>query len=595
MSNGPDRFRARGVGGSHIRKGGGGASPGNGLNILVGIDSYHNLDDQREENRYVIASLLHDVPEWGMKAEFDPNGMPTTKIEVNMPPNGVSERRGIRDLNRPVGGGMPIDEGGIVAFEKCNFTQATQGRLPHVSAGFSRGLATSADLHSGRKIPMFETMTAVLPEKKRRLADGSVVPSRDQSVVSLMPDHAIRITSPNDLGNFLMNLIREDPSRPGHPGVAVIANRTLPADPSQAAQMAANPQTRYGKLMTVFPQNVSPQGAPPKYALPNVQSVMDKLAEDAGLFSAVGSPEWEVYAVPVVHNRLPKSLVFSQQAGRNVRDLSDPYSIYTRTTPESVRPGSEFYLDGNNQAITKQETGFSMTQSMVAYMSVDPTNRGPAMRTYARPMRQTGVGYATPDLVSIHDIVTPFTHEAHRAAVDAVKEKTFEIGRSFTQMRSKARKGQSYGQPQQSQPPAPQQNGWGPGGGAQPQYGQQPPQAGGWGGQPQQAQPPAPQQNGWGPGGGAQPQHSQPQAQGGGWGGQPQQAQPPAPQQNGWGPGGGAQPHHTQPQAQGGGWGGQPQQAQPPAPQHGGWDAPPSQGDGGWEPSDPGWGGEPIL
>lgn len=560
--SGPSRSNARGLGGGGIRRRGGskegGGHPRSGYNLMMMVDEYHNLQDRDPANHSMTALLLHDVPEWGLKAEFD-QGVPLTKIRLTMPPSSNKDRRDIRGLSRPRGGGPAIDKGGIFAVEKCDFTPAADGGLPNITAGFASGLASSEELRTGLKVPMPSTMTAVLPEGRK---PRSSEPSKRQTVISLLPDSAVLIQSPQDLMNFVGSVITEDPFRPGNPGVAIIANRVLPEDPAEAAAMAADPDTRYGQLVRAYPQNVAPEGATPEYRMMPPQRVIEKIAADQDMYSIIGNPEWQVTAIPVVHSSLAKSLVFSNQVDRrNPFDASQPYGVYTKAAPDTVREGAEAYPTDDGMVLTKLETGFANSIGLVTYMSADPNQRGIGMVTYERPVLNNGRNYATPNVVTIHDIQTPFTQPGHRQAIENICKESFQAGRAFMNKRWEAVKA---AQPAPSAPQAPQ-------GG----YPQQP-----QGGYPQQPQ-------------GGFPQHAAPQQAAGGWPSQPPSAPPHNPQNGGWGQPQ-AQPQHGQPSQQGpgGGFGRRGPQMGAPMPQqqnngypqqpNTGAPAPQPQGNGGW-------------
>lgn len=394
--------------------------------VAIMIDAYHLTDKRRSspQTDYLEGFLLHDVPEWGMKAEFSEPAnpeeprIPLTRIKVMMPmkidpatqrPKEEGNRRGIYGLSKTKGNGVAIDEGGIVVFEKAYFSKKNDT----IIAPYAHGCANAAQLASGLKSMFMDMLVCVRPEDK--IAEGTEKErwAKRVDVLIAEPKDAALVSSKAALQEFVNELVANNTI--GNPGFQLLARQLAPegVDPFQ---FASDPNTRLGGFSVARRLPVEVEGQEKQWIPETADELMVRFArENPDFDQLVGDSGWQIEFVPMMAVNQAKSLVPSLaevKPGSTLppRDNSTVYGIFGQVPdgPDGAHARDKL-TDANGTTWGQIDSGWIRSQCVCERKEADTDIW---YSTYQTPMGKKL------DADSIHDVRTKFTPDYHLAAIN---------------------------------------------------------------------------------------------------------------------------------------------------------------------------------
>ena len=406
-------------------------------NVAIVIDQYVLADKRKStpDQDVVEGFLIHDVPEWGLKAEYsvptpgtDEQPQPITRVRVQMPlPRGVetSRRRDIWGLSKPKGAGPAMDPGSVVVFEKAWFDRKDGS----VKAHYAHGAASRAAREQGLKTVFSDVLVCVRPEDHINSGERKGPAGRVDVLIS-DPRLAVAIGSMDDLKAQVAGLI--ETSSIGNPGFQLLARQHAPegSTPEQAEAFARDPNTRLGGYSIGRRKKVG-EGDDAQWVPETADGLMARFAKENPDFEQlIGNPEWQIEFVPMMAVNQAASLVPSKaQPGERVRDNSPIYGIYGEV-PEG-RDGEHARLvvtgaDGKKFGMI--DCGWMPSHVVCERKDVESDIW---YSTY-----QNGMG-ARMDVDSIHDVRTPATETTpgtpsyHLVAIQAEAARNVEGKKAY--------------------------------------------------------------------------------------------------------------------------------------------------------------------
>lgn len=421
---------------STFQRGGGSNGPQEPRqNVAVQILEY-NIADPKKRNSdptkdTVRAVLLHDVPEWGLKAQYAPDGAdgspgaPMTEVIISMPlpANGKgADRRDILGLSKTKGNGPAMDPGSIVVMERAYHAKADAPNV--IKAPYAHGCAASSLLNEGLAHVLPNMLVSVRPEgdyldrdTNQRKPTGRVdVLVADQELAAVVADEA-------DLRSKVEELTKN--SGIGNPGFMLLARELAPEGLSEAekAQFASDPNTRIGGYTVSRRKNVSAEGQEPVYQGDKADELFARFFKDnPDLQQLIGAPNFQVEFVPLMALNQAPSLVPSKvKKGDNVRDNAPLFGLYGPVGAQDTH-ARNVVTSPSGQQFGMIDVGWQPSHAVVSRMDAESDYW---MSTYQRPTKQPS------DVLSIHDVVTPLTPDYHKTAIVAVAAENVEAKKSY--------------------------------------------------------------------------------------------------------------------------------------------------------------------
>jgi len=399
-------------------------------NVAVQIVRY-DLDNVKKgsnpEKDALVGYLLHDVPEWGLTAEFngpDEHGeyQPLTEVRVTMPlPKGVetSRRRDIYGLSRPKGAGPAMGEGSKVVFEKAWWDRKENC----VRAHYAHGCATKDQLATGLKVVYPNMLVCVCPEKWIERGDFKGWAGRVDVLIA-DPSAADFVASAEDLGAKAADLVARNTI--GNPGFMLLARAICPEGTDPAA-FAADPNTRFGGYGIARRKKVegTPEGEDAQWELETAEAMLERFNRDFNnepFGQVIGNPGWQVEFVPLMAVNQAKSRVPSnKEHNERGQDFSPVYGIYSEVAAGD-RDALHVVEGTDGRMFGMTDSGFMFSHTVAERR--DPTS-DVWYSTYQNGMAQRL------DVFSIHDVPTALTPDYHAEAIKAGMAANVEAKKSY--------------------------------------------------------------------------------------------------------------------------------------------------------------------
>jgi hypothetical protein len=423
MNNGPIVKRS-----GMMRRGGETPAPvASRKNIAVEVRAYDLASPtiSTPDKDFLVGALLHDVEDFGLKAEFVEEGpenervlVPKTEVRVMMPlRSGGGNRRDIFALSRRRSGGPAMDVGSRVVFERCAFDKENNTIL----AQFSHGAASSQQLKDGSRIFVSNMLTCVLPEKWNKSPPNKGWAGKT-SVLIADVNEAATITSEDDLREHIAFVLEN--SALGTPGFILLCRGLCPSgvDPSE---FASNPDTRVGKSHVMTPQRISGRDGVTWRQRTSEEVFVNFKNTNPGLVSRIGRHEFLIEFVPMVSVNQARSLVPSNATlNSKGKDNALTYGIFDFVSENDVKNMDALYPTRNSEPIIAL-VDVAWAPSHVVIDRQPLTNGGELVfSSYQAPC-------SSGSLVSLDDIVTANMPAYHVEAVKREAEKLFAMRQKY--------------------------------------------------------------------------------------------------------------------------------------------------------------------
>ena len=352
---------------------------------------------------YMTIALTHDIPELGLKAEFDESGQPLTlkNISAPLPPNGRSDRlRDIKGLSVKRSGGPAMGLGSLAYFEKG--TVAPDGSL---NCFCTAGGATREEQQSRLKVGFPSTFTCVLPEGRKKDRDGKFIPSGRQDVIVADTNSAAVITNDEQLLEVVTYYMQGEPdgnggfSPPtGTPGFLVQVRALAPDTMSDAEKLdfAKNDKTRATASVIAKPNKGDPLpgNTKPTWIPKTVGEVVAELwAKNPEIKAFFGKPGYQFEIIPCLVVPHAKTMVPSNPECKD--DTSERYQIIGKAADGTLKP---------------VEQGWRQTHLIVGRMTPESN----VWQTWSEHLVSNKTA-----IYDMPDIPTPAMPAYHLAAVEA--------------------------------------------------------------------------------------------------------------------------------------------------------------------------------
>lgn len=424
-----------------------------------------------------IVTVLADVPEWGLVAEYDEEGNPTTQVELVMPlPKGLTtatfKGRNLHGLSVQRSGGSAVTAGGFFAAERCYYDK-TRNRV----TGYYGSGGPSADEFARSSAEVFAgCLAAVLPERRARGEGNDVF----QSIILLNDAGATELKSLDELVPLTEAIFPDDEQsreiRKGRPTFVFMAHKRAPANLSDEEKLnfASDIDTRMAVMCRL--QGSKPiEGSDEREYLTPEQQVAAILADEGNkaILDLVSDPEWQVQVVPALtltqapmrlsENRRQEIIKRNEQEGRPnaevyVADASENYAIRAPREDEDVTKNFGFetvdtgfrrsnlmaqkavyWYDEENNQVRANAKGIIVDENGSPVLGENDQVR----RATRYEMRggistyQNTTSSATPTY-ALMDIPTPITEPYHLAAINAMASEISQANTDYYTARREA-------------------------------------------------------------------------------------------------------------------------------------------------------------
>ena len=318
------------------------------LNVAVKIVEYVFAEKNKSnpDKDYANAVLLHDVPEWGMNADYttpaddteEPQPLTAVKIMMPLPPEmkpgpndndqvkkakaaKAAKRRDLFGLSRAKGQGVAMDEGSIVIGEKGAFN-AKEGV---VNFWYAHGSASKAQHDAQLKHVFSDVLVCVKPEDYITKGERAGWAGR-VNVLIADAKASVEVKSGDELAGMVGDVVSR--SAIGSPGFMLLARAVCP-EGQDPVEFAKNPDTRVGGAVNAFRKKVG-EGDDAVWTADSAEQLLARFRKDHPHFDQlIASPDWMVEFIPMMAVNQASSLVPSKTLdGDRVRDNSLNYGIY---------------------------------------------------------------------------------------------------------------------------------------------------------------------------------------------------------------------------------------------------------------------------
>lgn len=406
-------------------------------NVAVKVLKYHlkNPNASTPKEDYIVGELLHDVPEFGLKAAFEtvaekagdePETKPQTLVRVMMPPmeRGGGNRRDIFGLSRPRSGGPAMDINSRVVFERCTYDAESNT----ISAQFSHGAASSQQIKDGSRIFLSDILACVLPEKWNNFPPNQGWAGRTNVLIADVNDATI-IHSENELREQFAFVLEN--ATLGFPGFIMLSRKLCP-NGVNAAEFADNINTRSGISEVILPNRVQ-SGAKTVWRRKTSDEVMAAVKRAfPALINQIGRSDFLVEFVPMASISQAKSLVPSNKAlNPHGRDNSISYGLYNYLAEGDKNAYGDIMSDGTVR-VGLVDVGWAPSNIVIDRQTL--ANGGEMVfSSYQSPLNSNGP-------MELDDIITPNMPDYYVEAVKRriagqalIRQKYWAIQRQTTQ------------------------------------------------------------------------------------------------------------------------------------------------------------------